>query len=228
MYAYVRNNPLAHIDSDWRVCSSLIRNTGSGYCQRADLYINYDALVQDKTRFFAAASAATRQIANVAVPGLGGFAASSETRAFLATTNAALESVNTEAVGQILSGQMSGSPEAIDRAMVHKEQNEVQKQLDGLRKADSKAYGAAINEINGLLNSKGGAVPSGLAFVGRTAFGTDAAYAQFVGGVQKSLGHDINFANQKDREAIGNGLVKHVRQTGGCDVAGDGVKGCAQ
>jgi hypothetical protein len=39
----------------------------------------------------------------------------------------------------------------------------------------------------------------------------DKAYSRFLGGVRKSLGHDIDFANQKDREAIGNALVKHIR-----------------
>ncbi|MBZ5538874.1 MAG: hypothetical protein LAO31_23250, partial [Acidobacteriia bacterium] len=51
--------------------------------------------------------------------------------------------------------------------------------------------------------------------------------SQVLADVRKNLGHDINFANQKDREALGNALVNHVRQSGGCDVAGDKAAGCA-
>lgn len=53
------------------------------------------------------------------------------------------------------------------------------------------------------------------------------AYADVLAGVRTSLGRDINFANQGDREAIGNALVQHVRQTGGCDVAGSRANGCS-
>ncbi len=136
--------------------------------------------------------------------------------------------MNVAAAGQILSGQMSGSGPDLDAKMVHLEQNQVQKQLNGLNQADPAAYGTAIKEINTLLNSKGqgGLVLRGLAGLGGAAFGTDKAYSQILDGVRKSLGHQIDFANQKDREAIGNVLVKHVRETGGCDVTGDKVTGC--
>ena len=224
LYAYVRNNPLAHVDTTGEACSAL--NNGSGYCQRADLYGNFDALVGSKTRFFAAASAASQALANVAVPGLGRVGTSPKTRAFLENTGQALERVNTEVVGKIMSGQMSGSGPALDAKLVHLEQTAVQKGLDGLKRTDATAYGTAIKEVNVLLNSKGGAGLSVLAGGSQIIFGTDEAYAQVLGGVRKSLGHDIDFANQKDREAIGNALVNHVRQTNGCDVAGDRINGC--
>jgi RHS repeat-associated protein len=228
LYGYVRNNPLAHIDSTGEACSSLIGNTGSGYCQRAEVYANFDALVHNKTRFFAAASAATQALANVAVPGLGTVGTSADTRAFLASTGETLLQVNTQAVGQIISGQMSGSGPELDAKMVHLEQNAVQKGLNDLQRTNPGAYGAALKEINGLLNSKAGIPANALAALSGIALPTDRAYAQVLAGVRKSLGHDINFANQKDREAIGNALVKHIRETGGCDVAGDKAHGCGQ
>jgi hypothetical protein len=49
-----------------------------------------------------------------------------------------------------------------------------------------------------------------------------------VGHPRKSLEHDIDFANQQDREAIGNAVANHIRQTNGCDVAGDRAYGCPQ
>ena len=59
-----------------------------------------------------------------------------------------------------------------------------------------------------------------------TVGGTDAAMDSVLGQVQKSLGHDIDFSNQADREALGNALVQHVRQTKGCDVGGSRISGC--
>ena len=226
LYAYVRNNPLAHVDSDGQACASLLGNTGSGFCQRADTYARFDGMVVDKTRFFAAASAATQALADVAVPGFGRAGTSEDTRTFLESTGQALLKVNTEAVGQIMSGQMSGSGPALDAKMVNLEQSAVQKGLDGLKSANPSAYGTAIKEINGLLNGNSSTAANALKAIGGVLLPTDKAYAQVLGGVRKSLGHDINFANQKDREAIGLALVQHVRQTGGCDVAGDKASGC--
>jgi hypothetical protein len=192
------------------------------------LYANFDALVHSKTRFFAAASAATQAIANVDVFALGTAGTSSTTRAFLQNTGEALVAINTQAVGQIMSGQMSGSGPALDAKMVHMEQTAVQKGLDNLKRTDAKAFNAAIGELNGLLNSSSSAAANTLKALGGVFLPSDKAYGQILEGVRKSLGHDINFANQKDREAIGNALVKHVRETGGCVVTDDRAHGCRQ
>lgn len=225
MYGYVRNNPLAHVDSTGEACTAL--NNGSSYCQRGELYANFDALVHNKTRFFAAASAATQQIADVAVPILGRAGTSERTRAFLASTNATLEQVNTEAVGRILSGRMTGSVPELDAKMVHLEQTAVQKGLNDFRRADPTAYGIAIKEINALLNGKSFVAAELLGAVGRLLT-SDGAYGKVLGGVRKNLGHDIDFENQKDREAIGNALVKYIHDTGGCDVTDGKARGCGR
>jgi len=164
MYAYVRNNPLADVDPNGKACSAL--NNSSGFCQRADLYTNLDMLVGSKTRFFAAASAASQELADVAVPGFGAMAASPHTRTFLESTGQALEKLNLESAGQILSGQMTGSAEALDRSMVHKEQTEVQKQLDQFKGASPEGYGTAMKELNTLLN-RTGAKTQGLVLGGK-------------------------------------------------------------
>jgi hypothetical protein len=71
-------------------------------------------------------------------------------------------------------------------------------------------------------------LPMLLQALGGVFLPSDKAYAQILAGVRKSLGHDIDFANQKDREAIGNALAKHVRETGGCAVTDDKAHGCRQ
>ena len=219
MFAYVRNNPFAHVDPNGKACSAL--NNNSGYCQRAELYGNLDMLVGSKTRFFAAASAASQQIADVALPG-SSTVTSAATRNFLETTGQALEKVNLEAAGRILSGQMTVSPEVLDRAMVTKEQTEVQSQLKMFQQSNPEAYGTAIKEINTLLNG-GSAASRSLILGANVLFGSDKAYSNLLTGVRKELGRDIDFSDQKDREAIGNALVKYMR-AGGCDVTDDKVK----
>jgi hypothetical protein len=46
--------------------------------------------------------------------------------AIMLSTGQALEKLNLESAGKILSGQMTGSKDALDRSMVRKEQMEVQ------------------------------------------------------------------------------------------------------
>jgi hypothetical protein len=78
-------------------------------------------------------------------------------------------------------------------------------------------YAPVIEEVNGRLNA-GSPTPKG----------TDRAYFKILEGVRKDLGGKIDFANQGHREAIGNALIRHIRQTGGCDVTGNKVKGCEE
>jgi hypothetical protein len=184
-------------------------------------------MVHDRTRFFAAASAATQELADVAVPILGNAGTSASTRTFLESTGEALLKTNEQAVQQIQSGQMTGSGAELDNKLVHTEQTVVQQQLNDLQGKDPGAYGTAVKEINGLLNGKSSLTANALgALAGIVPGMTDKAYAGVLSGVRKSLGHDIDFRNQGDREAIGRALVQHVRQPGGCDVAGSRAYGC--
>lgn len=123
-----------------------------------------------------------------------------------------LEKLNQKEASAIQNGSPSGPN--LDGRMVHAEQTEVQSQLDNLQKSDASDYKRAVTEINGSLNA------TGLEGAAARAFPTDRAYNQVLDGVRGQLGRDINFANQSDREAIGNALVDHIRQTGGSDVMG--------
>lgn len=49
---------------------------------------------------------------------------------------------------------------------------------------------------------------------------TDTTYSEVLNEVRNNLGRNIDFAYQGDREAIGNTLIEHVRQTGGCELTG--------
>jgi len=229
LYEYGRNNPLIHVDPTGHACTSL--NSGSGFCQRADLYANYDALVRSKTRFFAAASAVTQAIANVDSSAMGirfgALGASQSTRNLLENIGQSLQKLNTETVGKILSGAINMSGPELDHALVHKEQTQVQSQLDSFKANNPDAFGPAMKEINALLNpDQRSAVQTDLGAADKSFEPTDAAMDALLGQVQKSLGHDIDFANQADREAIGNALADNVRKTGGCGVGGSRVAGC--
>jgi len=221
LYSYVRNNPLAHVDTDGHACFAL--NKGSAFCGRATEYGQIDARVSGQTRFFAAASAVSQALANADV-GYGGFMSrmapqiSGSTQDFLGAVGQDLLQLNRSAAADIQSGKMSGPD--LDSRMVHMEQSKVQGALDNLKKSDPAAYQTLIKESNAGLNPTGGLRTLG------SRFATDKAYLGVLDGVRKQLGRDIDFSKQSDREAIGNALIQHIRKTGGCDVAGDKLQGC--
>jgi hypothetical protein len=121
-------------------------------------------------------------------------------------------------VADIQDGSLSGSD--LDGRLVHMEKTGVQNQIDGLREADPARHEKTIKEINGALN------PGLAGQVASSLFATDSAYGAVLDGVREDLGRDIDFSKQSDREAIGNALITHIRQTGGCDVGGDKIAGC--
>lgn len=221
LYAYVRNNPLAHIDPSGEACFAL--NKGSAFCGRAAEYGQIDARVSGQTRFFAAASAVSQALANADI-GYGGFMSrmapqiSGSTQEFLGAVGQDLLQLNRSAAADIQSGRMSGPD--LDSRMVHMEQSKVQGALGNLKKSDPAAYQTLIKESNAGLNPT-----DAMRKVG-SVFGTDKAYLGVLDGVRKKLRRDIDFSKQSDREAIGNALIQHIRRTGGCDVAGDKLQGC--
>jgi hypothetical protein len=219
LYGYVRNNPLAHIDPTGGVCIAL--NNSSAYCQRATEYGQVHEQVKDKTYFFAAASAVSVAFGTGDM-GPGGILSrtfgplSKSTQDFMGKVGQDLLQVNRGIAGEIQSGKLSGAD--LDARIVNREQTKVQGALDSLKKSDPAGYDKLVKESNAGLNPTAG--------LRKLAVGTDKAYLGVLDGVRKSLGRDIDFARQSDREAIGNALIQHIRKTGGCDVAGDKLKGC--
>ena len=229
LYAYVRNRPLAHVDRNGRACARSLGNTGSGYCKRAEEYGRLDANpeIRKRTRFFAAAAAASQALAS----GDDMYKASQmflsrTTSDFLQKIGEELLIINRLAAQDIASGgdlenrhmKSFKGPDtglALDAKLVRLEQSTVQGLLDDLKVANPAAYKTVIKENNALLNS-----PSILASV----YGTDEAFGKIVAAVRKSLGRDLDFAKQSDREAIGLKLVEHIRCTGGNDVCGDKIR----
>ena len=227
LYSYTLNNPLSNVDTDGHACSGILGNTGSGFCTRATEYGMIDANpnIQSQTRFFAAANAVSQALADVAAPGssvIGGI--SGQTSSFLEGVGQKLQGFNEGEAHLIASGNMGGP--GLDQQlvhneqMVHNEQSVVQGQLDGLKQSNPDAYSQTISQINGALN------PGAVGSFASTRFSTDKAYAGVLDGVRKDLGRNIDFSKQGDREAIGNALVNHIRQTGGCDVNGKKQGGC--
>ena len=221
LYGYVRNNPLAHVDTDGQACFAL--NSGSAFCGRATEYGQIDARVNGQTRFFAAASAVSQALANSDI-GYGGFMSrtfapiSGSTQQFLGAVGQDLLQMNRSAAADIQSGKMSGPD--LDSRMVHMEQSKVQGSLDSLKKSDPAAYKTLVAESNAGLN------PTDRMRQVGSVYPTDKAYLGVLDGVRKQLGRNIDFSKQGDREAIGNALIQHIRKTGGCDVAGDKLQGC--
>jgi hypothetical protein len=95
---------------------------------------------------------------------------------------------------------------------------EKQMQLESLKESDPTAYVSIIKDINGLLNGLAGKTASQL-------LPTDRAFSRVLDAVRKDLGRDIDFSLQADREAIGNAIIKDIRENG-CAVTGDAVSVC--
>ena len=220
LYAMVSDNPESFADLDGHACSGLLRNSGSGFCTRATEYGQIDAKpgVQSQTRFFAAANAVSQALADVATP-VSGFVVSGQTASFLEGLGQNLEKMNQAEASAIQNGSLSGPN--LDQQLVHNEQSAVQNRLNNLQQSDSAAYSKTISEINRALN------PGTAGQFFSTRFATDKAYAGVLAEVRKNLGRDIDFSKQSDREAIGNALIKHIRQTGGCDLNGKKQPGCS-
>ncbi|MGE0887065.1 MAG: RHS repeat domain-containing protein [Blastocatellales bacterium] len=233
LYAYVRNRPLAHVDRNGRACSKLLGNTGSGYCKRAEEYGHYDANpeINKRTRFFAAAAAASQALASGdTAEGFERAFLSTTTRAFLSVVGEELLKVNRDVIRTIQDGGSLTFPgpdptgPALDAKLVRLEQSTVQNLLDNLKNANPDKYNTVIMENNALLNPSGFIMEAAMS--SRISFATDKAFGKVLEAVRKDLGRNIDFARQSDREAIGLKLVEHIRKTGGCDVGGDKIGGC--
>jgi len=223
LYSYVLNNPLSNIDTDGHACSGVLGNMGSGFCTRATEYGKFDAIsgIQSQTRFFAAANAVSQGLADVAAwsPAVRFQGISAQTTNFLEGVGENLQKLNETEASAIQNGTLSGP--GLDQQLVHNEQTAVQGQLDALQQSNPGAYNQTISEINGALNPT--------SYLDRkitSAAPTDAAFQGVLNGVRKDLGRNIDFSKQSDREAIGNALINHIRQTGGCDVNGKRQPGC--
>jgi RHS repeat-associated protein len=218
LYSYVRNSPLVFVDPTGRACTAL--NKGSDFCGRAAEYARADARVGDQTRFFAAASAVSRFLANVDMPMANPLFVSSTTHNFLSVTGKELQGLNSAIQSAVEAGSLSGPN--IDSQIVHIEQSHVQDMLDNLKATDAGAYEKIISESNHSLNPKSGSATDRAARL----FSSDKAYMKVLDQVRKQFGRDLDFSKQGDREAIGNALIKHVRATGGCDVNDNSTSNC--
>jgi RHS repeat-associated protein len=211
LYSYVGDSPLGSLDPDGHACTAWYGNSGwtgsSGFCARAAEYRKIDAnpAIQSRTRFFGAAAIVSNSLGDVdswrvIVRPLG---VSKDTGSLLERIGQTLQPLNEREAKQVASGALGSGPK-LDQQLVHIEQTAVQGVLDSFKNTDSKGYEKAINEINGSLNGLASKALQQLA-------PSDRAYSKVLAGVRKDLNRDINFANQSDREAIGNAETKALR-----------------
>jgi hypothetical protein len=149
--------------------------------------VNADDRVSSKTSFFAAAAIVTNT--------LGGAPQSD----FEHKLSADLEKANLDRANEIRAGTRyaTGSIEEHNRDFVNFEQSHVQAALDGLQASNPQGYKSEVDAANAALNGP----------ISSLAKATDPAFASAVAATRASLGHAINFASQKDREALGNTIA---------------------
>ena len=97
-----------------------------------------------------------------------------------------------------------GSGTELDHQLVHNEQTVVQGVSDDLQKSNPSAYGKSIVEINTALNWLAGKALQEVA-------PSDRDHTGVLTGVRKDLGRNNAFANQGDRDAIRNALIRALR-----------------
>jgi RHS repeat-associated protein len=204
LYAYVGNDPINGVDPTGEACVAL--NSGSPYCARASKYRGYDRALRGQTRFFSAAARTVEFLANTDYPVAGRMFTSSTTRSLLNTISSGLERANGNVALRVAKGQLAGPN--LDARLVHYEQSIVQAGLNSFAQSNPEGYANSIAEINGLLNSGGSTRAAA------SQFPSDRSYMRVLDGVRGNLGRDIDFANQSDREAIGNALTQDARRSG--------------
>ncbi len=211
LYAYVANDPINGVDPDGARC--VLANASSVYCSRADIYQDYDRQVSGKTRFFGAAAATVEYLANNDLPLLGNVI-SDQAEGFLNSASSSLAILNAQTFAGIRNGSISGAN--LDRRLVHLEQSRIQSMLDALPASERAAIIGSINAgFNSSLRSMSGFGSS-----------SDRQYNRVLNGVAKDLGRPIDFGRQSDREAIGNGLIKSLRDSGACKRTGSRIPTC--
>jgi RHS repeat-associated protein len=214
-YAYVGDDPIGNSDTTGTAC--VVANGWSDFCRRAYEYAGFDRVLGAKTRFFGAASLTTQYLADMESPIVGRYV-SDPTRQFMRQLSSELEKMNQGTALAIEHGSLSHSN--LDAVMVHKEQTAVQERLDALSNKDPKAYASMIKEVNGLLNPTG-AMNSASEVYG--TFTTNGVYLGILNGVRNSLGRDIDFSSQSDREAIGKAAIDYLNSLPGCRPLRDAI-----
>lgn len=187
------------------------------FCRNASRYSAYDRYRRNRryTNFFAAAAAVSDNFGSFDLMfGVPRLFTSQNTRAHFRAINAKVRGVNDRIASQMRSGtfRSRGSIEANDRALVNIEQSAVQGYLDDLSASSPDQYNDLISNVNSLLNGDGG--------VGKGASGIlDPRVAAAADRTREALGRDIDYANQSDREMLGNELVGFYRSQRSCNTA---------
>ena len=201
LYAYVGNDPVDGTDPSGTKCVWGL-NSWDDFCQRSYRYAKLaaDPAISSHTNFFGAAAVVTAA--------LGGWPQGS----FMHALSATLEKDNMAVAEKIRSGQLysGGTTEQNTKTFVHYEQTNVQVELDKLRATDPKQYASVIATANNNLNSSFSSI----------AKVTDPIFARADADARKTLKRDIDFANQRDRELLGNDVAKELGGGGySCHVA---------
>ena len=213
-YFYAASNPYSAIDPNGRRCISL--NSDSPFCARRDIYSAFDRGVSGSTRFFAAAALTVEYLANADIPlanlGAGWLSPSAEADQFLRIVSRDLFTLNGLTFSQIYEGFLGGP--RLDARLVSMEQTAVQERLDAL---PEQKRNRIIDSVNAAFARRG---------LASNFSESDARYNRVLDRVEEALGRAIDFGKQSDREAIGNALIKDLRDSGACTVTGTRIRSC--
>lgn len=153
--------------------------------------------------YFKSVAKMTANLANMDAP-YGGLAdLDPQVRAYSEKLSQAIAAFNDGQIARILAGKIPERGPALDSKLVVDEQQFIQARLDSLRKSNKPLYDDVIAGINRNANVTG--------WKSLANSITDESIHRAADATRRSLGRPIDFANIKDRIAMGNQMTKEMR-----------------
>jgi uncharacterized protein RhaS with RHS repeats len=195
LYAYVKDDPVDHVDSTGELCVGSFPN--ADFCDRSARYAALASRsdVRSRTDFFSAATIVTSALADAAA------VSTNAERGYLQGLSGQLETQNRS----FLAGLTSGNVAQNNRAFVEFEQSNVQGSLDRLQKNNPDLFKSLVKDINGRLND---------AALGSLNKGLNPTFQKALSATIDQLGRPIDFSKKSDRVALGNNEIKAANGPG--------------
>ena len=179
----------------------------SPYVKRSNHYWELQTRLENAgdhdSYYFKSVAKMTANLANMDAP-YGGLAdLAPQVRAYSEKLSQAIAAFNDGQIARILAGKIPERGSALDSKLVVDEQQFIQARLDSLRKSNKPLYDDVIAGINRNAN-----VTGWKSFANSI---TDESIHRAADATRRSLGRPIDFANIKDRIAMGNQMTREMR-----------------
>jgi hypothetical protein len=170
--------------------------------RRVWVYSNWDTRLSRHTRFFAAAAVTNAALAELFSWWSARLLLSTAAASFLSEVGLVLEQQNLQLASQIVDQPPVSS--ALDRSIIHREQDAVERMLCQLRYSNAATHQHVIQQVNRILDLVKTACPA------KWLFPHGVQYARVLRSTCFELGRPTDFAIRADRELIGLTLIARL------------------